>query len=81
MIAQGTQDYRQVAEQLFSGGVLLARAMAANPRDQPVGRGHLRVKVIDGRTRWIGMKFVSHGNLLVRRRYFTLAAARMNRLR
>lgn len=81
VIAQGAQDLGQVAEQLLASGVLLALAVAANPRDQPVGGGAFGVEVIDGRARWIGMKFVSHDNLLVRRRYFALAAARMNRLR
>lgn len=81
MIAQGAQDHRQVAEQLFGGGVLLALAVAANHCHQGVGGGHLRVEVIDGRTQWIGVEFVSYGNLPMRRRYFVFAAARMNRLR
>ena len=51
MIAQGAQHDRQVAEQSFRGGIVLALAMSANPRDQGVGGGALGVESVDGGTR------------------------------
>jgi site-specific DNA recombinase len=48
VIAQRPQHDRQVAEQSFRGGVLLARAVAANSRNQGVGGGALGIEVVEG---------------------------------
>ena len=47
--AQGAQHHGQVADQLLPGRLLLARAVAAHQRDQPVGGGALGVEVVEGR--------------------------------
>jgi hypothetical protein len=49
VIAQRPQCYGQIAEQNLGGRVVLALAMAASHRDQPVGGGALGVEIIDGR--------------------------------
>lgn len=48
VIAQRPQHDRQIAEPLFGRGVLLALAMLANPRNQPISGGALRVEVFKG---------------------------------
>jgi len=47
VIAQGAQHLGQVAEQDLGGRVVLALAVAANQRDEPVGGGALGVEVVD----------------------------------
>ncbi|KAB2921392.1 MAG: hypothetical protein F9K25_20555 [Candidatus Contendobacter sp.] len=49
VVAQGPQHLGQVAEQDLGGGVVLARAVTAHQRDQPVGGGAFGVEVVEGR--------------------------------
>ena len=65
VIAQGTQDHRQVPDQDLGGGVLLILAVAAHQRDQPVGGGALGVEVGEDRARRIGVGLVGHGGKMI----------------
>ena len=60
VIAQRPQRYGQIAEQDLGGGVVLALAVTANQRNQPVGGGARRVEVVDGLPVWVGVGFVGH---------------------
>ena len=60
VVAQGPQHLGQVAEQDLGNGVVLARAVTAHQRDQPVGGGALRVEVVEGWAGWVGVGLVGH---------------------
>ena len=60
VIAQGAQHHRQVAEQNLGGRVVLALAVAADHRDQPVGGGALGVEIVDGLAGRSGVGLVGH---------------------
>ena len=55
VIAQRPQHHRQVAEQSFRGGILLAFAVTASPRDQPVSGGAFRVEIVNRGSGRIGI--------------------------
>ena len=63
VIAQRPQRYRQIAKQYISGGVVRARAVTANHRDEPVSSGALWIEVVEGLARRCGIGGIGHGEI------------------